>query len=180
MLSPWDCYHCLRAARCHPWACGTLQTPALNSHQKDNFPPPGALCGTAQELLLCLEHPLQAAAGHVLSRSWWFRSRKSLPHLNFCSTMTVKSEGAEGGNKNLHREQFEEPDIVHRAGSHLVGQQLQRLSAIFPNGMSSTLAQEQSMRGTSDGVTSCLSVGDICRAPMGLSTRLPKLWPTHR
>ena len=49
-----------------PMGLWDLQTPALNSHQKNHFPPPGALLGTVQELLLCLEHPLQAAAGHVL------------------------------------------------------------------------------------------------------------------
>ena len=63
---------------------------------------------------------------------------------------------------------------TQRVSSH------KRLSGIFPNGSSSSLAQKQSMMRTSDYLTSCLPAWDICWAPKRLSTMLLDLWTMSR
>ena len=75
-----------------PWACWDLQTPALNSHQRDQFPPlrlPLALLRSSFPAWGTHSRLLQAK---YLPRSCWFTSSKSLPHLNFCSQRTASSE----------------------------------------------------------------------------------------
>lgn len=108
-----------------PWACWDLQTPALNSHQRDQFPPPGAPLSTTQELLPCLGHPLQAAASQVLAQKLLVHIQQVLAPLKLLQPKDSKfwkALDAEGGNKNLHWRQFAGSAIVHSAGSHSVGQ----------------------------------------------------------
>ena len=79
---------------------------------------------------------------------------------------------ADDGRHNIHRRQFAESAIVHRAGSHSMVWSFRRLSGIFPNGVFSGLAQKPSMMASPDCVTSCLSAWDICWVPTVLSARL--------
>ena len=120
ILSLHDACHSPWAVRCCSWACGTLQIPALNSHQREHFLPPGAL-----ELLLCLEHPLEAAAGHVLVQKLVVQVQQVLAPLKLLQQNDSKFQRCTRWQQIFHEEQFAGPGIVHRAGGHLLGQQLQ-------------------------------------------------------
>lgn len=161
-----------------PWAWGTLQTPAPNSHQRIVFlllEVSLALPGSSFSAWSTHSRLLQAMS---LYRTWWFRSSKFLPQINFCNKMTFRSKGAEGSNKSLHREKFEEPGIAHKAGSHLVGQQLQQALChlpkwhVFPSGAVPIRNLWQCHQ-----LPIC---GGHMPGTLGLSARLPKQWAMHR
>lgn len=84
-----DYHHSPQAARCHLWACWCFQTPALNSLQSDQFPPPRAHFGITQKLLLCLEHPLHAATGHIFAQ-------KLLVHIQQVLAPLTLAKGQQG------------------------------------------------------------------------------------
>lgn len=106
-----------------------MQTPALNSHQINTFPLPGAHPGTAQSSFSACSAHFEQPQVTYLSRSCGFR--KFWPHLNFCSKMTARSK------KLLVQKVAEKPPqktvcrVSHssQAGSYPVGRRCKRLSA---------------------------------------------------
>lgn len=85
-----------------------------------------------------------------LSRSWWFRSSQPLPHLNFCSKMTVWSKMLQMQKVAAKTSTVDslqgQPYFTGLVATQWVSSH-KRLSVIFPNGISSCLAHKQSMAG---------------------------------